>query len=194
MTFQENPGQLARKAASFGWDLAPYIASGQLTISYVTESSLDLDIVASAVREKLAKGSLDRMAIDSLAEMVMAARESDRFPAFARSFLGSLRAAGTSVLTTSETSSLGPTTDSIGGLSFLYHKRRAASIFRVAVRGGPAIAILKMRNSGHEKWLRAFAISDSGFRVLGKLEGATGLLGWSALTGQEAQAGTPDRT
>ena len=194
VTFQENPGQLARKAASFGWDLAPFIASGQLTISHVTESSLDLDIVASVVREELAKGSLDRMVIDSLAEMVMAARESDRFPAFARSLLGSLRAAGTSVLTTSETSSLGPTTDSIGGLSFLYHNVVLLRYFEWQSEVGRAIAILKMRNSGHEKGLRAFAISDSGFRVLGKLEGATGLLGWSALTGQEAQAGTPNRT
>lgn len=118
VSFQESTHQLMRKAASFSWDLGPYIASGQLTIYHVTEGSLELDVLASVVREELAKGPLDRMVIDSLAEMVVAARELDRFPAYAPSLLGSLRAAGTSVLTTSETSSLGPTTDSVGGLSF----------------------------------------------------------------------------
>ncbi|MGZ6772564.1 MAG: RAD55 family ATPase, partial [Mycobacteriaceae bacterium] len=111
VTFQENARQLSAKAASFGWDLSSYLKGGQLRIFNVDEGSLDLDFIAAVVRAELAKGSLSRMVIDSLAEMVVAARESERFPAYARSLLGSLRAAGVSVLTTSETSSLGPTTD-----------------------------------------------------------------------------------
>jgi len=31
------------------------------------------------------------------------------------------------------------------------------------------------------------SITDCGFRILGKLEGVTGLLGWSALLGQERE-------
>ena len=184
VTFQENARQLIRKAAEFGWDLKPYIESGELTIAHVAEGSLDLDYIASVVRKELAKGGLQRMVIDSLAEMVVAAHESERFSAFARTLLGWLRAAGVSVLTTSETSSLGPTPELIGGLSFLYHNVVLLRYIERASEIGRAVTILKMRNSDHEKGLWVFAITDRGFAVLAKVEGVTGLLGWSALSDQ----------
>ncbi|HVD46260.1 MAG TPA: ATPase domain-containing protein [Candidatus Limnocylindria bacterium] len=183
VTFQETPTQLVRKAASFGWDLKPAIASGQLKIFHVEEVSLDLDYIAGIVREELERAPLQRMVIDSLAEMVVAARESERFSAYARSLLGSLRAGGVSVLTTSETSSLGPTTELIGGLSFLYHNVVLLRYIEQDSEVGRAVAIVKMRDSNHEKGLWAFTITERGFEVLGKVEGVSGLLGWSALRG-----------
>lgn len=189
VTFQENPKQLIQKAASFGWDLDPYVKSGQLTLFNVVGAALDLDFIASVVRAELAKGPLRRMVIDSLAEMVVAARESERFSFFALSLLGSLRAAGVSVLTTSETSSLGPTPELIGGLSFLYHNVVLLRYIEQASEVGRAVAILKMRNSDHEKGLWTFAITKHGFEVGAKLEGVTGLLGWSALRDNESLDG-----
>ncbi|MGZ3433264.1 MAG: RAD55 family ATPase [Isosphaeraceae bacterium] len=184
VTFQENARQLSAKAASFGWDLSSYLKGGQLRIFNVDEGSLDLDFIAAVVRAELAKGSLSRMVIDSLAEMVVAARESERFPAYARSLLGSLRAAGVSVLTTSETSSLGPTTDVVGGLSFLYHNVVLLRYIENHSEVGRAVAIYKMRDSNHDKGLWAFTITEHGFEVGSKVEGVTGLLGWSALRHQ----------
>ena len=189
VTFQENPKQLIHKAASFGWDLNPYVESGQLTLFNVVGGALDLDFIASVVRDELAKGPLHRMVIDSLAEMVVAARESERFSFFALSLLGSLRAAGVSVLTTSETSSLGPTPELIGGLSFLYHNVVLLRYIEQASEVGRAVAILKMRNSDHEKGLWTFAITSRGFEVGAKLQGVTGLLGWSALRDNESREG-----
>jgi circadian clock protein KaiC len=187
VTFQETPTQLVRKAMSFGWDLKPHIDSGQLKIFHVEEVSLDLDYIAGVVREELERGPLHRMVIDSLAEMVVAARESERFSAYARSLLGSLRAGGVSVLTTSETSSLGPTTELIGGLSFLYHNVVLLRYIEQDSEVGRAVAIVKMRDSNHEKGLWAFTITGDGFEVLDKVEGVTGLLGWSALRGQNIE-------
>jgi circadian clock protein KaiC len=186
VTFQENANQLLSKAAEFGWNLAPHIESGQLRIFHVAEGALDLDFIADVIRHEIAKGSLQRMAIDSLAEMVVAARESERFPGFARSLLSSLRAAGVSVLTTSETSSLGPTTDIIGGLSFLYHNVILLRYIEMTSEVGRAVSIYKMRDSDHEKGLWSFTINDHGFQVGARVEGITGLLGWSALRGQES--------
>jgi circadian clock protein KaiC len=186
VTFQENPAQLIRKAASFGWELRPYLESGQLAIYHVPESSLDLDVVASVVREHLAEAPLQRMVIDSLAEMVLAAREAERFSAYARALLGTLRAAGVSVLTTSETSSLGPMTDPVGGLSFLYHNVLLLRYIEQDSEVGRAVAILKMRNSAHEKGLWKFIINDHGFQILEKLEGVSGLLGWTVLSDSPA--------
>ena len=182
VTFQENPAQLIRKGDSFGWALRPFLESGQLTIYHVPEGALDLDVVASVVREHLAEAPLHRMVIDSLAEMVLAARESERFPAYARALLGTLRSAGVSVVTTSETSSLGPITDPVGGLSFLYHNVFLLRYIEHSSEIGRAVAVLKMRNSAHEKGLWRFAITDHGFQVLDKLEDVSGLLGWSVLS------------
>lgn len=196
VTFQENANQLIRKAAGFGWDLKPHIDAGLLKIFHVNEGSLDLDYIATEVRNEVAKGNLQRMVIDSLAEMVVAARESERFSAFARTLLGSLRAAGVSVLTTSETSSLGPTPELIGGLSFLYHNVVLLRYIEQGSEVGRAVAIIKMRNSNHEKGLWTFAITNRGFEVRTKLEGVTGLLGWSALrdqNGAESTSASPPR-
>jgi circadian clock protein KaiC len=185
VSFQENANQLVRQAASFGWDFNSHITAGRLRIYHAGEDSLDLDIVASVVREELARAPLHRMVIDSLAEMVVAARESERFPAFARSLLGSLRAAEVSVLTTSETPSLGPTTESVDGLLFLYHNVVLLRHIEQESEVGRAVAVLKMRNSDHEKGLWTFDIGDRGFEVKSKLLGVTGLLGWSALIARE---------
>lgn len=187
ITFQETSTQLLRKAASFGWDLKPHIDSGQFKIFHVEEVSLDLDYIAGVVREELAKAPLHRMVIDSLAEMVVAARESERFSAYARSLLDSLRAGGVSVMTTSETSSLGPTTELIGGLSFLYHNVVLLRYIEQDSEVGRAVAIVKMRDSNHHKGLWAFTITERGFEVQDKVEGVTGLLGWSALRGQNIE-------
>jgi circadian clock protein KaiC len=182
VTFQESPAQLIRKAASFGWNLKPHLESGRLAIYHVPEGALDLDVVASVVREHIAGAPLQRMVIDSLAEMVLAAREAERFPAYARALLGTLRAAGVSVLTTSETSSLGPMMDPVGGLSFLYHNVFLLRYIELKSEIGRAVAVLKMRNSPHEKGLWRFVITNHGFQVLEKLEDVSGLLGWSALS------------
>jgi circadian clock protein KaiC len=44
-----------------------------------------------------------------------------------------------------------------------------------------AITILKMRDSGHEKGVRLYEIDAGGLTIGDKLEGLTGVLGWSAL-------------
>jgi hypothetical protein len=44
-----------------------------------------------------------------------------------------------------------------------------------------------MRNSAHEKGLWRFVITDQGFRVMDKLEGVSGLLGWTVLSDNPAR-------
>jgi circadian clock protein KaiC len=44
-----------------------------------------------------------------------------------------------------------------------------------------AVNILKMRDSDHDKGLRQYEIDGGGLMVGDKLEGLTGVLGWSAL-------------
>jgi len=185
VSFQETAQQLTRKAAEFGWDLSAELESGRLAIQHVPVGELDLDVLAAAVRRELARGGIRRVVIDSLAEMVFAARESERFPAFARGLVGLIRAHNASVVVTSETSTLGPMTEPVGGMSFLFNNVVLLRYLEMDSQTRRAINIVKMRNSNHDKGVFEFVISERGFELSERLEGVTGVLGWSALRSQQ---------
>ncbi|MGH2828074.1 MAG: ATPase domain-containing protein [Actinomycetota bacterium] len=181
VSFQESEEQLAKKAASFGWDLKPPLGSGQLSIHHVPPGQLDLDALGLIVRHELAAGSVDRVVIDSLAELVTSARETDRFAAYARALVGFIRAAGAPVMITSETRTLGPSEEMVTGLSFLFNNVILLRYIEIESEVRRALGILKMRDSDHEKGLVQFEINGSGMQIMGKLDDVTGVLGWSVL-------------
>jgi circadian clock protein KaiC len=181
VTFQDTPTQLTSMAGSFGWDIGAAQASGRLAISYVPMGDLDLDVLASAIRSELATHSVSRVVLDSLAELVFAARESERFPAFMRSLVGLIRAAGSSSLVTSETAGHGLATPSLDGLMFLFDNVIDLRYIEEESGVGRALNVVKMRNSRHETTLTSFTIADHGITIGKPLGAVTGRLGWSAL-------------
>lgn len=184
VSLQESPGQLAKKAALFGWDFAQARESRQLAIHHVPPGELDLDIIGAAIRQELSDGSIRRVVVDSLAELVVSTRESERFAAYARSLVGFIGAAGASLVITSETTTLGPMTEPVGGLSFLFHNVILLRYIELGAEIGRALNIIKMRNSGHEKGLFQYQINGRGLEIMDRLEEITGSLGWSALRTQ----------
>jgi circadian clock protein KaiC len=150
-------------------------------ISHVPMGDLDLDVLASAVRAELAEHQVGRIVIDSLAELVFANRESERFPAYKRSLVGLIRAAGSSLLVNSETSTYGLATKSLGGLMFLFDNVLELRYIEQESEVGRAISIVKMRNSKHAMTLNQYVIGDLGVSIGDSLQGVTGILGWSAL-------------
>ncbi len=186
VTFQDTTDQLVKMAAGFGWDLGTARASGQLVVRHVPLGELDLDMLATRIRQDLADGTVHRVVIDSLAELVFAARETERFPAYARSLTGLIRAAGASLVITSETTTLGPTPEPPGGVTFLFHNVILLRYIELNSAAGRAVNIVKMRNSNHHKDLYQFEIGEHGPTIGDKLEGVTGALGWSALRAANA--------
>jgi circadian clock protein KaiC len=181
ISFQETEDQLLAKAASFGMEMKKALSSSRLIIHHVPQGRLDLDAIGAVLRKELADGSVGRVVFDSLAEMVMAAREGYRFPAYARSLMSIIRDAGASVLVTSETTTLGPELEATSGLSFLFQNVLLLRYIEIESEIRRALAVIKMRDSSHLKGLVQFEIDDTGFRVMEKLEGIRGILGWSAL-------------
>lgn len=181
VSFQESGDQLIKKAATFGWDLEAAVASRELVIHHVPQGRLDLDAIGAFVRGALATGSIRRVVFDSMAEMVVAAREDDRFPAYARSIVAFIRAAGASVIITSETTTLGPSAEIVGGLSFLFHNVILLRYIEIQSEIRRALVVVKMRDSAHDKGLVQFEIDETGLTIMNPLEDITGVLGWSAL-------------
>ena len=143
-------------------------------IHHVPQGELNLDTLGAVVRRELSDGWVRRIILDSLAELVVAVRETDRFPAYARSLIGFIRAAGASVLVTSETTALGPEAEPIGGLSFLFNNVLLLRYIEMESETRRALSILKMRDSDHAKGVYQFEIDAQGFKLMDKLEGADG--------------------
>jgi circadian clock protein KaiC len=180
VSFQEDADQLIKKAASFGWELAAARKSGQLRFYHVSDT-LNLDVVGSAIRAELGDGEPRRVVVDSLAELAFAARETERFPAYTRTLSGFLRAAGATTLLTSETPTFGRVDEPLQGLSFLFHNVVQLRYIERESELRRALAVLKMRDSNHDKGLWELQIDEHGPSVGAKLHDLTGLLGWSAL-------------
>ena len=187
VTFQDTPAQLTRMAEGFGWDIEAARAAGRLAISYVPMGSLDLDVLAGAVRAELAEHPVNRVVLDSLAELVDAARESERFAAFMRSLVGLIRAAGSSAVVTSETAPYGIADRSLDGLMFLFDNIVDLRYIEKGSQIGRALSVLKMRNSPHETTLVSYTIAEHGITIGAELEGVTGRLGWTALRTQDGR-------
>jgi circadian clock protein KaiC len=181
VTFQDTADQLVGVAASFGWDFASAAAAGKLSIFYVPMGDLDLDVLATAVRFELAANPTSRIVVDSLSELAFAAREGERFPAYMRSLVGLVRAAGSSLLVTSETGAHGSPGSALDGLAFLFDNIIDLRYIEEGSRVGRALYVAKMRRSQHERTLHSASITDRGLVVGSEIESVTGRLGWSAL-------------
>jgi circadian clock protein KaiC len=190
VTFQDTAQHLTEMGEAFGWDLSAAQADGRLVISYVAMGDLDLDVLANSVRINLDERPISRIAIDSLAELVLADREWDRFPAYMRSLVGLVRAAGVSFLATSETSGGAITSQSLEGLMFLFDNVFDLRYIEEPAGLGRALNIVKMRNRAHAMTLNRVTITDAGLTVGDRFEGVTGRLGWSALRTQDPHYGT----
>lgn len=188
VTFQDTEAQLLDMAAGFGWDLRSAQAAGRLVISHVSMGDLDLDVLASAVRAELDDHPVSRIAIDSLAELVMANRESERFPAYKRSLVGLIRAAGASLLVTSETTTRGLTASALDMLMFLFDNVIDLRYVEEGSELGRALNVVKMRGGRHEMTLHGVTIGEHGLAVGQRLEGVTGRTGWSALRSEHEKA------
>jgi circadian clock protein KaiC len=181
VTFQDTTEQLHRAAEAFGLDLKSAETAGLITIPHIPLGDLDLDALATSVRSELAAHAVGRIVIDSLSELALAARESERFPAYMRSLVGLIRAAGTAVLMTNETGSYAPPVSALDGLLFLFDNVIDLQYVERGSKVGRAIHVAKMRSSYHEMTLHEATINDHGLVVGGELEGVTGRLGWSVL-------------
>ena len=184
VTFQDTADQLVDVAAAFGWDLRSAGAAERVSIFYVPMGDLDLDVLATAVRSELREHATSRIVIDSLAELAFAAREQERFPAYMRSLVGLVRAAGSSLLITSETVAHGPPGNAMDGLLFLFNNVIDLRYIEDGSQIGRAVHVAKMRNSWHEMTLNSVSITDRGLVVGSELKGVTGRLGWSVLRTQ----------
>jgi len=183
ISLQESEEQVREKAAAAGWDWSD-VEADRLIIRHIPPVEVDLDQVGALVRSELARGDVKRVVIDSLAELAFAARQNERLPAYVWALGGFVRAAGGTTIFTNEMAALGQGAD-LGGLSFIFNNVFFLRYVEVESELRRGLNVLKMRQSAHEKGLHEFTIDANGFTFGDRIEGLSGLLGWSALRGND---------
>jgi circadian clock protein KaiC len=97
---------------------------------------------------------------------------------------GFVRAAGGTTIFTNEMAALGQGAD-LGGLSFIFNNVFFLRYVEIESELRRGLNVLKMRQSEHEKGLLEFTIDANGLTFGARIEGLSGLLGWSALRGND---------
>ncbi len=162
-TMQENPTQLQRVLAGFGWSL------GEPSVEVMYRSPVDiyLDEWVYDLLDTIERTGARRVLIDSLADLRMAAGDEIRFREFIYSIVQRFSRQAVSVLMTQEIpplfgtdritdSAVSPLADNVVMLSY---KRERDTISRT-------IAVIKTRASRHDPAVRTFAIGPHGIRLL----------------------------
>jgi circadian clock protein KaiC len=179
-SFEENPGQIIRNAASAGIDLAAPSRQGILRILSRFPERMGLEDLLVAIRSDIEQHTPRRVIIDSLTALEHSAPR----PAF-RDWLISVttllktHSIGAMIITT-PVEIMGSQTVSGAELSTLSD---AIFLLRYVELDGKlrrAMAVLKTRGSAHDQNLREFEIHDRGMRLLGPLHGVGAILGGSA--------------
>lgn len=180
VSFQETEAQVREKALAAGWDWSS-VSDDRLRILQIPPVELDLNQVGSLIRAELERREVQRVVVDSLAELAFAARETERLPAYVWALGGFVRAAGGTTIFTNEIAALGRSSG-LAGLSFLFNNVFFLRYVEVESSLARGLSILKMRQSGHDKGLMRYTIDENGIAFGENLDEVSGMLGWSALS------------
>lgn len=165
VTMQENPTQLQRIVGGFGWDLQEAIASGMLTLLYLSPVGIYIDEVVSMVSGTALTKGAHRVLIDSINDLQAAADEA-RFRDFMYSMTQHLAVNGISAFMTHEVGDLFSTTVlSQFGISHMSDNVLLLSYVRDEAEVKRSIAVIKTRASAHDPAIRRFTITPQGIRI-----------------------------
>jgi circadian clock protein KaiC len=165
-TLQENPTQLQRSAAGFGWDLQEAIDSGMLELFYVSPVDVYIDEFVSRVAGKVDEYGVSRIMIDSLNDLEASASDPARFRDFMYAFVQAMAVKGASTYMTSEVKDLFATNVVTKfGISHMSDNVILLNYVRERSEIRRAISIIKTRASEHDPSIRRFEISSEGLTV-----------------------------
>jgi circadian clock protein KaiC len=161
-TMQENPTQLQRVLAGFGWSLH----EPRVEVMYRSPVDIYIDEWVYDLMDTVERSGARRVLIDSLAELRISAGDDIRFHEFTYSIVQRFSRQGVSVLMTSEIprlfgadrisdSAVSPLADNVVMLGY---QRERDTI-------GRTIAVIKTRASRHDPTVRKFVIGPQGIML-----------------------------
>jgi chemotaxis protein CheD len=166
---QENPTQLQRIAWGFGRDLEEVIASGMLTLMYISPVDIYLDEFVSRVTREALAGGVQRLLVDSINDLHAASPGEGRFRDFMYSLTQAMAVNGVSVFMTNEIGDLKVSADA-GDLIVTHALGSCIAVMvhdPVRVAGGMIHYMLPLSETSPEKArVRPAMFADTGIPAL----------------------------
>jgi circadian clock protein KaiC len=164
--FEESRETFLRRSAGFGWDFAPYLASGQFQLVQVEIGELSPGEFANRVRLMVEQRNARFVVIDSL-NGYLNGMPSERFLMIhMHELLTYLGQKGVvTILTIAQHGMLGPSMQTPVDVSFLADTVVLLRFFEAGGRVRQAISVVKKRRGAHERTLREMQIGASGVRI-----------------------------
>lgn len=176
--FAETPAELEEKADRVGFGLADQTAADLVRLLWQSPGELMLDKISVQVLETAQSMGTRRVFLDGLEGLRGAAIYPERFMRMLTSLLQHLRGLGATIIFSAETHTLigpqlhmplDPASSVAGNIILLRHVELHARLYRL-------ISVLKMRQSGHDRAIREFRITDAGLEVADSSASAEAIL------------------
>lgn len=159
--FQENPNQLARIIASFGWEPETLIEHG-FELMYRSPVEMQLDSVASELFARVREGKIKRVVIDALGDLERCSIDRKRFSDFIYALTQWFAARNVTCMMTYEMSSL----FEVHGISDQEVSNLSDNIILLRFREGPdmerTLRVIKTRGSAHDNHEHILEITSKG--------------------------------
>lgn len=160
--FQENPTQLKRMCAGFGWSLD----EGMVEVMYRSPIDIHIDEWVYDLLDTVRRTGSERVLIDSLGDLRLAAGDEIRFREYMYSLLQRLSKSGVSVVMTQEIAEffgakrigeqdISHLSDNVILLQYLPDKSQLSR----------AITVLKTRATSHDPSIREFSVTEKGISI-----------------------------
>jgi circadian clock protein KaiC len=177
--FIEDRPRLREKALAFGMDLEAEERAGRIHLLTIPSFELDPDRVACLLREDIERRAVQRVVIDSVAELDRSFLERVRAPDYFAALAHYLRSQGvTGYLTMDIPKVVGQELDlTDSALAMLAENLILLRYVEYRGRLQRLLSVLKMRSSGHDDTIRTYEIAEGlGLRLLGEAPPVRGLL------------------
>jgi circadian clock protein KaiC len=165
VNFQENPAQLARSFSNLGGDMEQLRTNG-LELMYVSPVELQIDSIVVGIFERIKDGTIRRVIIDAVGDLINAASDVQRLHDYLYSLVQHFAVNGVTTLLNFESGL------SSGGDIDMHEQRfsyMSDNVLAIALGGEErtrrTVRVIKTRNSAHDPVVRQLDISGTGARV-----------------------------
>jgi circadian clock protein KaiC len=178
VSFQENPEQLRLRAHQFGIGASLDLEGGLTEVLCLSPVELNLDAAADQIRHVITTRKVQRVVIDSVAELESAVRDPERFDDFLASLVGFLRGNEVTTVMTREIAQLIGTELTIAsrGLSYIVDNILLLRYTELQGEIKRALMVLKNRGSNHDKQLRELIIGGGQITIGKRFQNLAGVM------------------
>lgn len=183
VTFEETQAKLICQAAAFGADFSRMQQEDLLTIMHRFPTAVRFEELLIEIRREIERLGARRLVFDGLTDLDMAFDTQNAVREAVHELVSMLDEYGVTSLVVTEVPELfGQTCLSSEHLSIIVDGIILMKYLELESEIQRAVSVLKMRGSGHDPGIWRYSIGDRGIDVIGRFEGAEGLMAGAART------------